>query len=119
MKQTSLKLIAFLSLTTLLFATSCSVNEIEEPGEVKSISQVTDLEAAFDVDAKPTALKARFYNKSVSADYYRWSFPGGTPSSSQAENSPIIEYPESGEYTVTLKVVNGSQSDTYTTTIQL
>lgn len=118
MKQTFLKLTVFLSLTTFIFS-SCSVDELEQRGEVKSATKVTNIKADFEIDAKPASLMARFNSTSENAAIFKWSFPGGTPSSSSAENSPIIEYPESGEYTVTLEVVNGTATDTYSTTIQL
>jgi gliding motility-associated-like protein len=44
-----------------------------------------------------------------------WSFPGGTPTSSTAQN-PSVSYPASGTYNVTLIVVNALGSDTLTQT---
>lgn len=40
----------------------------------------------------------------------QWSFPGGTPSSSTAKN-PLITYPNSGAFSVTLKVTGASGQD--------
>ncbi|MGB0984935.1 MAG: VPS10 domain-containing protein [Saprospiraceae bacterium] len=45
---------------------------------------------------------------------WNWTFPGGTPASSTAQN-PIISYTTSGTFDVTLQVTNGS-SDTRTVT---
>ena len=44
-----------------------------------------------------------------------WSFPGGNPSSSTLQN-PVITYPSSGNYDVTLSVTNGSNSSASTKT---
>ena len=44
---------------------------------------------------------------------YSWSFPGGTPSSSNLQN-PAVTYDNAGSYDVTLTVSNNSQSDTET-----
>ncbi|MEW6470025.1 MAG: T9SS type A sorting domain-containing protein [Bacteroidota bacterium] len=46
---------------------------------------------------------------------WNWSFPGGTPSTSTAQN-PVVSYSASGTYTVTLTVTNGNGSDTKTVT---
>ncbi len=40
---------------------------------------------------------------------WSWSFPGGTPSTSTAQN-PTVTYNTSGSYAVTLEVTNGSSS---------
>ncbi|MFT5384031.1 MAG: PKD repeat protein, partial [Saprospiraceae bacterium] len=42
---------------------------------------------------------------------YNWSFPGGNPSSSTAEN-PVVVYENPGIYTVELEVTNSSGSNT-------
>ena len=44
---------------------------------------------------------------------YNWSFPGGTPSSSNSQN-PIVTYNTPGTYNVSLTVSNGTLSDTET-----
>lgn len=50
---------------------------------------------------------------SANAVNYNWSFPGGNPSSSTAQN-PIVVYNTPGLYSVTLIVSNGAGSDTTT-----
>ncbi len=47
---------------------------------------------------------------------WNWSFPGGTPVSSNLQNPPLINYASPGTYTVTLTVSNASGSDTETKT---
>ncbi|MFN5620766.1 MAG: MopE-related protein [Flavobacteriales bacterium] len=44
---------------------------------------------------------------------YNWSFPGGTPSSSTAQN-PIVTYPAAGTYSATLTVTDAAGSNTVT-----
>lgn len=44
---------------------------------------------------------------------FKWSFPGGNPASSTLQN-PIVTYPTSGTYSVTLEVSNSFGSDTRT-----
>jgi len=46
---------------------------------------------------------------------WSWSFPGGTPSSSTAQN-PSVTYNSAGTYSVTLTVTNGGGSDIETKT---
>ncbi len=46
---------------------------------------------------------------------WAWSFPGGTPSSSTAQN-PTVVYNTAGVYSVTLAVTNAAGSDTETRT---
>lgn len=48
-----------------------------------------------------------------SANYYYWSFPGGTPDTSNDRN-PTIYYNEEGVYDVTLTVSNGLENNTTT-----
>lgn len=45
---------------------------------------------------------------------YQWSFPGGSPSSSTAQNPQNITYSTPGVYNVTLTVSNSNGSHTYT-----
>lgn len=46
---------------------------------------------------------------------FNWSFPGGTPATSTAQN-PIVTYPTAGVYDVTLTVTSGGNSLTTTAT---
>jgi minor extracellular serine protease Vpr len=46
---------------------------------------------------------------------WQWSFPGGTPSSSTAQNPPFICYNNPGDYLVALTVSNAGGSDAITT----
>ena len=48
-----------------------------------------------------------------SGQEFEWSFPGGIPSSSSAEN-PLVYYANPGNYDVTLTVNDANGSDTQT-----
>ncbi|MEO6037237.1 MAG: PKD domain-containing protein, partial [Saprospiraceae bacterium] len=52
---------------------------------------------------------------SGNAQTFNWQFPGGTPSSSSAQN-PTVVYNSAGVYSVTLTVSNGAGSNTATQT---
>lgn len=59
-------------------------------------------------------LSVQFNNQSsANATSFAWSFPGGTPSSSTAEN-PTVVYNVAGTYTVTLTVSNPAGQNTST-----
>ncbi len=70
--------------------------------------------------ATPTSgcgpLTVQFTNtSSTNATTFNWSFPGGTPSSSTAED-PTVNYNAPGTYTVTLTASNAAGSNTLTQT---
>lgn len=55
--------------------------------------------------AQVTGSNASFINSSLNANWYYWAAPGGTPSSSAAQNLTVM-YPAPGSYSVTLTAVN-------------
>ena len=55
----------------------------------------------------------QFNEQSLRADTYKWTFPGGTPSSS-IERNPIVTYSEPGVYEMTLEVSNAVGTHRYT-----
>jgi gliding motility-associated-like protein len=70
--------------------------------------------------ANPTTVCAgstvQFTDQSTGAPTsWNWTFPGGTPASSTAQN-PIVTYNNPGTYSVTLTVTNGNGSNTATQT---
>jgi len=58
-------------------------------------------------------MTVQFKNYSPNTTSYSWSFPGGTPSTSTAEN-PSITYANGGTYSVTLTTTNTHGSSTFT-----
>jgi len=53
-----------------------------------------------------------FFNQSIHTNgTWNWSFIGGNPSSSTSQN-PVITYPNTGTYPVSLWVTNGTTNDT-------
>jgi PKD repeat protein len=84
----------------------------------KTIQVNTAPTAAFSAD--PTSgcatLTVQYTNESSSnASTFLWSFPGGTPSSSNLQN-PVVLYSSSGVYNATLTVGNAVGSNTLTKT---
>jgi PKD repeat protein len=54
------------------------------------------------------------YNATIDGTWqWNWSFPGGTPSSSIAQN-PVVQYLDAGPHTVTLNVSNATGSNSKT-----
>lgn len=76
--------------------------------------------ANFNWSAQPPCAGEVFTFTDISAgtnlDSWVWSFPGGTPSSSTAQN-PTVSYPASGSYLVTLTASNYLGSSTITKTV--
>ncbi|MEO0723747.1 MAG: PKD domain-containing protein [Bacteroidota bacterium] len=66
-----------------------------------------------DINSGCAPLTIAFSNESTGADTYQWSFPGGTPSSSDLED-PIIVYNEPGVYPVSLSATGSGGSATST-----
>ncbi len=69
--------------------------------------------AAFNANQTSACAPAsiQFFNQSSdNVTSWNWSFPGGTPSSSTLEN-PIVTYPSSGQYSVTLEATNSAGSN--------
>ena len=58
--------------------------------------------------------QVHFYDSTYNhPTYWNWSFPGGTPAASTAQN-PVVTYPSSGIYPVTLTAGNSISSDSKT-----
>ena len=71
--------------------------------------------AAFEVENSSgcAPFEVTFSNSSQFGVGFHWSFPGGNPSASVAEN-PTVVYQEAGAYSVTLIATNASGADTVT-----
>lgn len=67
---------------------------------------------AADVESGCAPLTVQYTDFSLGdVEVWEWSFPGGVPSTSNAQN-PTVEYPVPGEYPVTLTVSNAAGSST-------
>lgn len=62
-----------------------------------------------------TGESVSFSDQSSDATAWNWTFEGGTPATSIAQN-PTISYNAAGNYNVTLKAINADGSDTKTVT---
>lgn len=56
---------------------------------------------------------------SVGANTYRWSFEGGTPSSSDQEHPPRVVFQNPGIYPIVLEVSNGKETYQTSTTVSV
>lgn len=72
---------------------------------------VAGIKAAEQIGCLP--FEVQFESISTDADRHEWTFPGGIPSSSTLPN-PIVTYPDTGHYAVTLKVSNDAGTHEYT-----
>lgn len=84
----------------------------------QTVEAYTQPTASFDADVTDgcAPLTVQFNNQSsANAVNYAWSFPGGTPSSSTAEN-PTVVYNTAGTFTVTLTVSNPAGQNVSTQT---
>lgn len=63
----------------------------------------------FDDQDYQVPVTIKMNNLSVSATSYQWSFAGGNPSTSTAQN-PTVTYSTAGTYTITLKAINDKGS---------
>jgi PKD repeat protein len=98
--------------------TLTSTNPCGSTTATQTVVIVTPPTAGF--TATPTSgcasLTVQFTNtSSPNATTWNWSFPGGTPSSSTAQN-PAVVYNTAGTYSVTLIASNSAYSDTLTLT---
>ncbi len=84
----------------------------------QTVEAYTQPTAGFDANVTDgcAPLTVQFNNQSsANAVNYAWSFPGGTPSSSTAEN-PTVVYNTAGSFTVTLTVSNPAGQNVSTQT---
>nr|WP_223845520.1 PKD domain-containing protein [Flavobacterium selenitireducens] len=97
---------------------SCGSTFVDQSVTVKkpptaSINTVSNLCGSGTIT--PQAVVASCSTTAISALNYNWSFPGGTPSSSTAQNPGPISYSTSGNYTISLTVSNECGSSTTAT----
>jgi PKD repeat protein len=57
-------------------------------------------------------VKITLENTSTGADFYQWTFDGGTPSSSKEKNPGTVTYNRAGDYTIRLEAWNDNERDT-------
>jgi PKD repeat protein len=82
-------------------------------GSVVTLPNASFTPSAVDICAGGTI---NFTNTSTNATTYTWSFPGGNPSSSTAQN-PSATWSTAGTYTITLTATNANGSSTATQVI--
>jgi PKD repeat protein len=82
-------------------------------GSVATLPNASFTQSAIDICA---AGSINFTNTSTNATTYSWTFPGGNPSTSTAQN-PTSNWNLPGTYTITLTATNANGSSTATQTI--
>ncbi|MBI1228398.1 MAG: PKD domain-containing protein [Bacteroidetes bacterium] len=95
-----------------------STNACGMTTSTQTVAVYTQPTANFDVNLTTgcSPLTVQFNNQSsANAETFSWSFPGGTPATSTAEN-PTVVYNTAGTYTVMLTVSNPAGQNTSTQT---
>ncbi len=64
----------------------------------------------YSIESVCEGTQVHFYDKSILATDYNWTFAGGTPASSTAQN-PVVTYNSPGIYNVQLQVSNTAGND--------
>ena len=63
-------------------------------------------------DSNRTApVSVQLENLSTGADFFRWTFEGGTPASSSERNPGVITYSQAGTFTIVLEAWNNTERD--------
>lgn len=70
----------------------------------------------FEDDDYQSPVTINFVNESVSATQYNWTFQGGNPATSTAEN-PVVTFSNAGAHLVTLVAYNAKASQSFSSTI--
>lgn len=98
--------------------TLTTTNDCGSTTNTQTVNLIAPPAAGFtaDVTSGCGPLTVNFTNTTTgNADSYSWSFPGGSPSSSTAQN-PTVVYHNPGSYTVSLTATNAGGSNTATQT---
>ena len=78
----------------------------------ESILMVTaDFNYTIQDDNYTSPVKVEFENKTTGADFYQWTFEGGTPSSSDQKEPGVVTYTQAGTYTIKLEAWNDTRRD--------
>lgn len=114
MIQKLTKLLALFTVVSLMF--SCTDDQVTTP-EKEPI--VADFEITIiSGDSSPVIVSVE--NKTTGATSYEWSFPGADGESSNKENPDDIYYLQvTGDFTITLKASNGSETETVSKTFSI
>jgi|GEM_PF-3905126 len=90
-------------------------NNFYQSGYIKAQISMNSASSSTDCEGDSIQFACFSAMKIDSNSRWEWTFEGGTPSSSTLER-PVVKYKNSGKYSVTLKVSNGTQSSTQTLT---
>ncbi|MDR2127057.1 MAG: PKD domain-containing protein [Prevotellaceae bacterium] len=72
----------------------------------------SEFSATIENDNYTAPVKVMLENHSTGADFYKWTFEGGNPSTSSEKQPPAVVYAQAGTYTITLEAWNNTERDT-------
>lgn len=101
------------------YSVTASVNGCVTIPAVTSVNITAVPSSAFSsYPVSPMPAQSTTFTPAVSGAYYTWSFQGGTPSTSTAQN-PVVQWALTGTYNVSLTVVQNGCSSTTNSTINI
>ena len=93
----------FIYLATTMLFVSCYQETI--------LMVTTDFNYTIRDDNYTSPVKVEFENKTTGADFYQWTFEGGSPSSSDQKEPGVVTYAQAGTYTIKLEAWNDTRRD--------
>jgi PKD repeat protein len=87
--------------------------------EEQEIPVAIDFEYTIPQGGYTVPVQVALTNETTGADFYRWTFEGASPSSSDVKNPGTITYGQAGTYTIRLEAWNDTQRETKKVTIEL
>ncbi|MDR0864225.1 MAG: hypothetical protein LBO74_04740 [Candidatus Symbiothrix sp.] len=90
-----------LVLTTALLLNSCY--------EESKLLVKAEFQAIIRNENYTAPVEVSFENNSTGADFYQWTFEGGTPSTSTGKDPGVVVYDKAGEYTIKLEAWNNTE----------
>ncbi|MDR3226346.1 MAG: PKD domain-containing protein [Prevotellaceae bacterium] len=72
----------------------------------------SEFSATVESDNYTAPVRVALENNSTGADFYKWTFDGGTPATSSEKQPPTVIYDKAGTYKITLEAWNNTERDT-------
>ncbi|MCF6351368.1 MAG: hypothetical protein L3J06_00005 [Cyclobacteriaceae bacterium] len=101
-------LVIIFAFSTTLFIISCS-DDPDLDAQIESL----DADFTIELSSETVPSELTISNNSTGAESYSWTFQGGTPENSSEENPGIIVYDNAGDFTVSLTITSGMESNTH------
>lgn len=103
-----------LSLIVSFFIISCS-----DDTESNVENEPLNANFNFELSSETIPSELTITNNSTGAESYQWTFEGGSPESSTDESPGTILYENTGDFTISLTISSGVESDTHTESFSL